>query len=333
MSTHHTLSFLLEPDNPAALANLCGQLNEHVLLIEERLGIEVLHRGNHFQLLGDPELCASVKPMLQQLYQDACSGTELTPAHLHLALKATGAEMRLPSQDPVQRDLTIRTRKMQIRPRSDNQKRYVQSVQTLDINFGIGPAGTGKTYLAVACAVEALEREEVSRILLVRPAVEAGEKLGFLPGDLSQKVDPYLRPLYDALYEMLGIEKVARLIEKNIIEIAPLAYMRGRTLNSSFVILDESQNTTREQMKMFLTRIGFGSTAVITGDVTQIDLPKGVRSGLVHAIEVLKGVEGIGFTHFSAKDVVRHPLVQHIVLAYDRFEQLEAQRQKNGEKR
>lgn len=333
MSTHHTLSFLLEPDDPAALANLCGQLNEHILLIEERLGIEVLHRGNHFQLLGDPELCASVKPMLQQLYQDACSGTELTPAHLHLALKATGAEMRLPSQDPVQRDLTIRTRKMQIRPRSDNQKRYVQSVQTLDINFGIGPAGTGKTYLAVACAVEALEREEVSRILLVRPAVEAGEKLGFLPGDLSQKVDPYLRPLYDALYEMLGIEKVARLIEKNIIEIAPLAYMRGRTLNGSFVILDESQNTTREQMKMFLTRIGFGSTAVITGDVTQIDLPKGVRSGLVHAIEVLKGVEGIGFTHFSAKDVVRHPLVQHIVLAYDRFEQLEAQRQKNGEKR
>lgn len=333
MSTHHTLSFLLEPDNPAALANLCGQLNEHILLIEERLGIEVLHRGNHFQLLGDPELCANVKPMLQQLYQDACSGTELTPAHLHLALKATGAEMRLPSQDPVQRDLTIRTRKMQIRPRSDNQKRYVQSVQTLDINFGIGPAGTGKTYLAVACAVEALEREEVSRILLVRPAVEAGEKLGFLPGDLSQKVDPYLRPLYDALYEMLGIEKVARLIEKNIIEIAPLAYMRGRTLNGSFVILDESQNTTREQMKMFLTRIGFGSTAVITGDVTQIDLPKGVRSGLVHAIEVLKGVEGIGFTHFSAKDVVRHPLVQHIVLAYDRFEQLEAQRQKNGEKR
>lgn len=333
MSTHHTLSFLLEPDDPATLANLCGQLNEHILLIEERLGIEVLHRGNHFQLLGDPELCASVKPMLQQLYQDACSGTELTPAHLHLALKATGAEMRLPSQDPVQRDLTIRTRKMQIRPRSDNQKRYVQSVQTLDINFGIGPAGTGKTYLAVACAVEALEREEVSRILLVRPAVEAGEKLGFLPGDLSQKVDPYLRPLYDALYEMLGIEKVARLIEKNIIEIAPLAYMRGRTLNGSFVILDESQNTTREQMKMFLTRIGFGSTAVITGDVTQIDLPKGVRSGLVHAIEVLKGVEGIGFTHFSAKDVVRHPLVQHIVLAYDRFEQLEAQRQKNGEKR
>jgi phosphate starvation-inducible PhoH-like protein len=319
-----TLSFLLEPDNPAALANLCGQLNEHILLMEERLGIEVLHRGNHVQLIGDPETCQTFKPILLQLYQEACQGIDLTPAQIHLALKQTGAEMRLPASTITDRDLTIRTRKMQIRPRSDNQKKYVQSVQTLDINFGIGPAGTGKTYLAVACAVEALEREEVSRILLVRPAVEAGEKLGFLPGDLSQKVDPYLRPLYDALYEMIGIEKVARLIEKNVIEIAPLAYMRGRTLNGSFVILDESQNTTREQMKMFLTRIGFGSTAVITGDVTQIDLPKGVRSGLVHAIEVLKGVEGIGFTHFSAKDVVRHPLVQHIVLAYDRYEKLEA---------
>ena len=194
------------------------------------------------------------------------------------------------------------------------------------MNFGIGPAGTGKTYLAVACAVEALEREEVSRILLVRPAVEAGEKLGFLPGDLSQKVDPYLRPLYDALYEMIGIERVAKLIERNVIEVAPLAYMRGRTLNGSFVILDESQNTTREQMKMFLTRIGFGSTAVITGDATQVDLPKGVKSGLAHAMEVLHGVEGIGFTQFTARDVVRHPLVQHIVRAYEAFEKREAER-------
>ncbi len=333
MSNTDTLNFTLEPDNPSALANLCGQLNEHILLIEERTGVEVLHRGSHFQLLGKHEKCAQVKPMLIQLYDDACAGTELTPAHVHLALKATGIENLLSTTTPYDRDVTIRTRKMQIRPRSDNQKRYVDSVQRLDINFGIGPAGTGKTYLAVACAVEALEREEVSRILLVRPAVEAGEKLGFLPGDLSQKVDPYLRPLYDALYEMIGIEKVARLIEKNVIEIAPLAYMRGRTLNGSFVILDESQNTTREQMKMFLTRIGFGSTAVITGDVTQIDLPKGVKSGLVHAIEVLKDVEGIGFTHFTAKDVVRHPLVQHIVLAYDRFEKQEAKRQSAGEKR
>ncbi|MCD8513608.1 MAG: PhoH family protein [Nitrincola sp.] len=333
MSNTDTLNFTLEPDNPNALANLCGQLNEHILLIEERTGIEVLNRGSHFQLLGKPEKCAQIKPMLLQLYADACAGAELTPAHIHLALKATGIETPITISSAFDRDVTIRTRKMQIRPRSDNQKRYVESVQRLDINFGIGPAGTGKTYLAVACAVEALEREEVSRILLVRPAVEAGEKLGFLPGDLSQKVDPYLRPLYDALYEMIGIEKVARLIEKNVIEIAPLAYMRGRTLNGSFVILDESQNTTREQMKMFLTRIGFGSTAVITGDVTQIDLPKGVRSGLVHAIEVLKGVEGIGFTHFTAKDVVRHPLVQHIVLAYDRYEKEEAKRQSTGEKR
>ncbi len=209
---------------------------------------------------------------------------------------------------------------MTIRPRGENQQKYVQMIRYHDINFGIGPAGTGKTYLAVAAAVEALEREEVSRILLVRPAVEAGEKLGFLPGDLTQKVDPYLRPLYDALYEMMGFEKVAKLIEKNVIEIAPLAYMRGRTLNGSFVILDESQNTTREQMKMFLTRIGFGSTAVITGDRTQIDLPRGASSGLIHAMQVLKDVKGIGFTHFEAKDVVRHPIVQHIVRAYEKFE-------------
>jgi phosphate starvation-inducible PhoH-like protein len=212
-----------------------------------------------------------------------------------------------------------------IRPRGGNQQDYVQRIRTHDINFGIGPAGTGKTYLAVACAVEALEREEVSRILLVRPAVEAGEKLGFLPGDLSQKVDPYLRPLYDALYEMMGFEKVAKLIERNVIEVAPLAYMRGRTLNGSFVILDEAQNTTREQMKMFLTRIGFGSTAVITGDKTQIDLPKGTRSGLLHAMEVLDGVKEIGFTHFGSKDVVRHPLVQHIVEAYERYESAQEQ--------
>ncbi|EXJ09370.1 MULTISPECIES: PhoH family protein [Nitrincola] len=326
MSNQQPVNFALEPDNPAALASLCGQMNEHLKLIEERLGIEVLNRGNKFQLIGNSLVSRQVKPLIQDLYQQACKGKELSPDDIHLGLQQTGLEQQLPSSGVGDRDYTIRTRKMQIRPRSENQQRYVRSIQTLDINFGIGPAGTGKTYLAVACAVEALEREEVSRILLVRPAVEAGEKLGFLPGDLSQKVDPYLRPLYDALYEMLGIEKVAKLIEKNVIEIAPLAYMRGRTLNGSFVILDESQNTTREQMKMFLTRIGFGSTAVITGDVTQIDLPKGTRSGLVHAIEVLKGVEGIGFSHFTARDVVRHPLVQHIVVAYDRFEKLEAER-------
>jgi len=247
------------------------------------------------------------------------TGKPLSPSDIHLYLQQIGMNLNSEPSSP-SNDVTIRTRKMTIRPRGDNQQKYVQSIRYHDINFGIGPAGTGKTYLAVACAVEALEREEVSRILLVRPAVEAGEKLGFLPGDLSQKVDPYLRPLYDALYEMMGFEKVAKLIEKNVIEIAPLAYMRGRTLNGSFVILDESQNTTREQMKMFLTRIGFGSTAVITGDKTQIDLPKGVKSGLIHAMQVLDDVKGIGFTHFEARDVVRHPIVQHIVRAYEAFE-------------
>jgi phosphate starvation-inducible PhoH-like protein len=214
----------------------------------------------------------------------------------------------------------IRTKRAPIKPRGKNQQGYVRTIGQCDINFGIGPAGTGKTYLAVACAVEALLEDRVRRILLVRPAVEAGEKLGFLPGDLSQKIDPYLRPLYDALYEMLGFETVNKFIERNVIEVAPLAFMRGRTLNDSFIILDEAQNTTREQMKMFLTRIGFGSTAVITGDATQIDLPKGSPSGLTHASNVLDGVEGIGFTYFGSKDVVRHPLVQRIVEAYDSHE-------------
>jgi phosphate starvation-inducible PhoH-like protein len=206
-----------------------------------------------------------------------------------------------------------------IEGRGFNQQRYLQSIVTHDVNFGVGPAGTGKTYLAVACAVEALEKERVQRIVLARPAVEAGERLGFLPGDLSQKVDPYLRPLYDALYEMLGFERVVKFIERDIIEVAPLAYMRGRTLNDSFIILDEAQNTTVEQMKMFLTRIGFGSTAVITGDVTQVDLPRNTLSGLRHVIEVLKGVDGVSFTFFQAKDVVRHPLVQKIVTAYEKY--------------
>jgi phosphate starvation-inducible PhoH-like protein len=221
------------------------------------------------------------------------------------------------SVEPIQ---IIRTKRSSIKPRGKNQQGYVRTIKYNDINFGIGPAGTGKTYLAVACGVEALLEERVRRILLVRPAVEAGEKLGFLPGDLSQKIDPYLRPLYDALYEMLGFETVSKFIERNIIEVAPLAFMRGRTLNNSFIILDEAQNTTREQMKMFLTRIGFGSTAVITGDATQTDLPRGSTSGLTHASNILDGVDGIGFTWFGNKDVVRHPLVQRIVEAYDAAE-------------
>ena len=315
------VKFSLTPYHADALANVCGQLNEHLTLIESRLAVQISNRSNDFQVNGEAALATSVAALLQQLYKEAIEGTTITPELIHLHLQESGVKERIASPKSAgDIDVVIRTRKSLIKPRGPNQQKYVRSIWAHDINFGIGPAGTGKTYLAVACAVEALEREEIERILLVRPAVEAGEKLGFLPGDLSQKVDPYLRPLYDALYEMLGFEKVAKLIEKNVIEVAPLAYMRGRTLNGSFVILDESQNTTREQMKMFLTRIGFGSTAVITGDISQVDLPKGTQSGLRHAMAVLEGVKGIGFTHFSSKDVVRHPLVQHIVEAYDRFE-------------
>ena len=309
----------LEPESPEALANLCGQFDEHLKLIEKRLGVEISNRGGAFQLLGDLDLIRAVADILQQLYSEAVDGKTLSPEMIHLHLQQAGVEQLQNELLKEDKEISVQTRKMLIRPRGPNQQGYVRSIRQHDVNFGIGPAGTGKTYLAVACAVEALEREEVSRILLVRPAVEAGEKLGFLPGDLAQKVDPYLRPLYDALYEMLGFDQVTRLIEKSVIEIAPLAFMRGRTLNNSFIILDESQNTTREQMKMFLTRIGFGSTAVITGDTTQVDLPRGQNSGLIHAASVLSKVPGIGFTRFDAKDVVRHPLVQRIVEAYDSF--------------
>ncbi|HEY5718476.1 MAG TPA: PhoH family protein [Motiliproteus sp.] len=314
MATETALKLTLEPDHPGHLANLCGQLDEHLKLIEQRLGVQIRNRGNQFQLTGEHHKVIAVSTILKHLYQLAGRGTELTPDIVHLSLQ----ESDLAQQgQPKSGDLTIQTRKLLVRPRGSNQQDYVRSIKDMDINFGIGPAGTGKTYLAVACAVDALERDEVRRILLVRPAVEAGEKLGFLPGDLAQKIDPYLRPLYDALYEMLGFDTVSRLIERSVIEVAPLAYMRGRTLNHAFVILDESQNTTKEQMKMFLTRIGFGSSAVITGDLTQVDLPRGMMSGLRHAQQVLQGVEGIGFTHFDARDVVRHPLVQRIVQAYD----------------
>ncbi|MBU1330738.1 MAG: PhoH family protein [Gammaproteobacteria bacterium] len=313
--------FILEPFEARRFANLCGQLDEHLRLIEQRLEIEIRNRGNQFELLGAPEQTSSAENLLRRLYREA-GNTELSPDMVHLFLQESGIEeLNNPSAHS---NIALRTRKGMIRPRGANQQRYVRAILDHDINFGIGPAGTGKTYLAVAAAVDALEREQIRRILLVRPAVEAGEKLGFLPGDLSQKIDPYLRPLYDALYEMLGFEQVAKLIEKQVIEVAPLAYMRGRTLNNSFIILDESQNTTLEQMKMFLTRIGFGSTAVITGDITQVDLPRGTKSGLTHVIEVLKDVPGISFTHFLAKDVVRHPLVQRIVEAYERFEERQA---------
>lgn len=315
------ISLTLEPSDSRRLANLNGQFDGHLKQIEQRLDVQILNRGNAFTIHGSGRKAAV--NVLQQLYALTAEGRELTPDEVHLAIQESRME---PSQalkdvqDAVDAVSIIRTKKCTVKPRGGNQQGYVAAVRTNDINFGIGPAGTGKTYLAVACAVESLLKDEIERILLVRPAVEAGEKLGFLPGDLSQKVDPYLRPLYDALYEMLGFETVAKFIERNVIEVAPLAYMRGRTLNNSFVILDESQNTTREQMKMFLTRIGFGSTAVITGDPSQIDLPRGQASGLKHAIGILDGVEGISFTFFTAKDVVRHPIVQRIVEAYDRAE-------------
>jgi len=332
----HIHRFSIEPVDPRRFASLCGQFDENLHLIEQRLGIEVRNRGNHFELIGDESLTRAAEAVLRQLYRETRDNDALSPDTVHLYLQESGLESlseTLSAGGSNQKPVILRTRKMTIQPRGPNQQNYVRSIQEHDINFGIGPAGTGKTYLAVACAVDALEREQVRRILLVRPAVEAGEKLGFLPGDLAQKIDPYLRPLYDALYEMLGFEQVAKLIEKQVIEIAPLAYMRGRTLNNSFIILDESQNTTLEQMKMFLTRIGFGSTAVITGDITQVDLPRGTRSGLAHVTEVLKGVNGIGFTHFQSKDVVRHPLVQRIVEAYDRFDALQesARRERRDE--
>ena len=317
-----TRRLVLEPENTHRLANLCGHLNEHLQQIEKSLALKIQHRGNVFQLSGSRKAVDNGSRVLNRLYQATATDAGVSPDAVHLALREVddAASAASGSQYDVDKPLILKTPNVSIKPRGAHQRDYVESILRHDINFGIGPAGTGKTYLAVACAVEALVQDRVQRLLLVRPAVEAGEKLGFLPGDLSQKVDPYLRPLYDALYEMLGVERVGRLIEKNVIEIAPLAYMRGRTLNNSFIILDESQNTTTSQMKMFLTRLGFGSTAVITGDVTQIDLPKGTRSGLVHVTQVLKEVEGIGFTWFDSRDVERHTLVQRIVEAYDRHD-------------
>jgi phosphate starvation-inducible PhoH-like protein len=314
-------SFSLEPADNQRLAALCGQFNEHLRQVESRLGVEINNRGNSVTVIGDTGPIQLAEEVLKKLYAETGNG-ELSAERVHLLLQeaASNDSMVAVSEEQIH-EVNITTRHGVVKGRGVNQKRYLHNVVTHDINFGIGPAGTGKTYLAVACAVEALEKQTIQRIVLVRPAVEAGERLGFLPGDMTQKVDPYLRPLYDALYEMLGFERVDQLIERNVIEVAPLAYMRGRTLNESFIILDEAQNTTIEQMKMFLTRIGFGSTAVITGDVTQIDLPQSTRSGLRHVIEVLKEVNGISFTFFQSRDVVRHPLVQRVVEAYESYEQ------------
>jgi phosphate starvation-inducible PhoH-like protein len=316
MSERRTLE--LEPADTLRLANLCGQFDQHLKQIEGRLGVEIFCRGNIFNVEGEPRQVRAAQRLLALLYEASANET-LTPELVNLHLQESGmAEMAEEEMSDADGEVTIVTRRGMIRGRGPNQKTYLRSILHHAVNFGIGPAGTGKTYLAVACAVDALQHEHVQRIVLVRPAVEAGERLGFLPGDMAQKVDPYLRPLYDALYEMLGFERVARLIERNVIEVAPLAFMRGRTLNDAFVILDEAQNTTREQMKMFLTRIGFGSTAVITGDITQVDLPRAEASGMKQAITVLEGVDGVSFTWFSARDVVRHPMVQRIVEAYDR---------------
>jgi phosphate starvation-inducible PhoH-like protein len=309
--------FILEPDNAIRLANLTGPFDEHLRQIELRLGVEIANRGNVFRVTGANHSVRAAERVLRELY-DVTENETLSGRQINLHLAESGIDALEANAAAGARDVAIKVKRGTIHGRGPHQQRYLHEIATHDINFGVGPAGTGKTYLAVAMAVDALNDNRVQRLVLVRPAVEAGEKLGFLPGDLTQKVDPYLRPLYDALYEMLGIEKVMKLIERNVIEIAPLAYMRGRTLNDSFVILDEAQNTTIEQMKMFLTRIGFGSVAVVTGDMTQTDLPRHVKSGLRDAIEVLRDVDGVSFTFFTASDVVRHPLVQRIVRAYEK---------------
>jgi phosphate starvation-inducible PhoH-like protein len=324
LSQEKFLEFTLSPADSTRLANLCGPFNEHLRQIEKRLGVAIANRGNQFRLTGSDLSVQAACGVLKKLFNEAQNDT-ITPEQVHLSMQDSSIDALLEAADGQEEgtpaaSVAIKTRRGVIRGRGFNQQSYLQKIQTHDINFGVGPAGTGKTYLAVACAVAALESERVRRIVLVRPAVEAGEKLGFLPGDMAQKVDPYLRPLYDALYEMLGFERVEKLLERNIIEVAPLAFMRGRTLNDAFIILDEAQNTTIEQIKMFLTCVGFGSTAVVTGDVTQVDLPKATMSGLRHVLEVLKNVEGISFTFFGARDVVRHPLVQRIVHAYEEYE-------------
>jgi phosphate starvation-inducible protein PhoH and related proteins len=306
----------LEAADNTRLGNFAGPMEQNLRHVEERLGVEVRRRGHKLQVLGAPGIVDSAHAVLARMFELSASEA-MSPQRVHLCVQELG--FPAPGEGPrAAGDVVVHTQRGGIRGRGANQSQYLENIRANDLTFGIGPAGTGKTYLAVASAVEALQSGDVRRIVLVRPAVEAGERLGFLPGDLAQKVDPYLRPMYDALYEMLGFDRVARNVERQVIEVAPLAFMRGRSLNDSFIILDEAQNTTVEQMKMFLTRLGFGSKAVVTGDITQIDLPRHQRSGLRHAVEVLRGVEGVAFTFFNARDVVRHPLVQRIVQAYER---------------
>ena len=308
---------LLEPVDNKRLSNLCGPFDKHLRQVERFLGVEINNRGNNFYVSGNPKSIAMTENLLKEMYA-ATEKEPLSSEHIHLYLKSLDISDEINSE--IMDEISIKTKRGLIRGRTNNQKQYLLNIKNHDVNFGIGPAGTGKTYLAVACAVAAMEQDIARRLVLVRPAVEAGEKLGFLPGDLVQKVDPYLRPLYDALYEMLGFEKVSKLIDRNVIEVAPHAFMRGRTLNEAFIILDEAQNTTIEQMKMFLTRIGFNSTAVITGDITQIDLPPGKISGLKHVIDILNNEDKISFTFFKSKDVVRHALVARILNAYEKYD-------------
>ena len=313
-----SLDFDLVPTDNIRLANLCGQFNEHLHQLESHFNVGIACRSSHFQIEGRDENQRAAMVAIKNLY-NATDKETLTPSSVHLYLnESNGVGESDQTRKDEQHRWSMKTSKTTIKGRGRNQIEYLKQIRTYDLTLGIGPAGTGKTYLAVASAVNALESDEVQRLVLVRPAVEAGERLGFLPGDLAQKIDPYLRPMYDALYEMMGFQKVAKLIERNVIEIAPLAYMRGRTLNDSFIILDEAQNTTIDQMKMFLTRIGFGSRAVVTGEVTQVDLPRDKMSGLRHSMNLLRGVEGIGITKFAAADVVRHPLVKKIVDVYDK---------------
>lgn len=312
-----SLNFDLLPVDNKRLANLCGKFNENLSQLEKHFDVNIDCSSNRFHISGEESNSIATMQLIKKLYSGADKEV-MVPAMVQLYLNESSEDKVTENVRGEMPQWQVKTRNGPIKGRGQHQKEYLDKIKTNDLSLGIGPAGTGKTYLAVACAVDALVNDEVDRLVLVRPAVEAGERLGFLPGDLAQKIDPYLRPMYDALYEMMGAEKVAKLLEQNIIEIAPLAYMRGRTLNDAFIILDEAQNTTIEQMKMFLTRIGFGSRAVVTGDITQVDLPREKVSGLRHAIHVLANIEGIGITHFDAEDVVRHPLVKKIVMAYER---------------